>query len=170
MGPTFVHHNMRFDLDFNIEELNDEFHDQKGKGYASYNKPYSVVAWLKAVEVKEPYVLMMDTDMILRAPVDPIALGVRRGNVVSAEYTYLYGTTSGFAGRFLDKALHHRMAQVGGFHIFHREDLRAIAPKWLSYTRKVRARVRVRVGLGSGVGLGSASGGRPARAGACGAR
>ena len=29
--------------------------------------------------------------------------------------------------------------QVGGFHIFHREDLRAIAPKWLGYTRKVRA-------------------------------
>ena len=30
-------------------------------------------------------------------------------------------------------------SQVGGFHIFHREDLRAIAPKWLGYTRKVRA-------------------------------
>ena len=28
---------------------------------------------------------------------------------------------------------------MGGFHIFHREDLRAIAPKWLGYTRKVRA-------------------------------
>jgi len=31
------------------------------------------------------------------------------------------------------------LPQVGGFHIFHREDLRAIAPKWLGYTRKVRA-------------------------------
>ena len=28
---------------------------------------------------------------------------------------------------------------MGGFHIFHREDLRAIAPKWLGYTRKARA-------------------------------
>ena len=34
---------------------------------------------------------------------------------------------------------HYPTSQVGGFHIFHREDLRAIAPKWLGYTRKVRA-------------------------------
>ena len=34
---------------------------------------------------------------------------------------------------------HYPTAQVGGFHIFHREDLRAIAPKWLGYTRKARA-------------------------------
>ena len=29
--------------------------------------------------------------------------------------------------------------QVGGFHIFHREDLRAISPLWLEYTKRVRA-------------------------------
>ena len=129
MGPTFVHKNMRFDHSFNAEELHDEFHDQKGEGYASYNKPYSVTAWLAQVDVKETWILMMDTDMILRAPVDPVAFGVRRGNVVSAEYTYLTGTTSGFASRFIDVSLHNRMAQVGGFHNFHREDLRAISPK-----------------------------------------
>ena len=138
MGPTFVHKNMRFDHEFNDEEMHDEFQDQKGQGYASYNKPYSVTAWLQQVEVKETWVLMMDTDMFLRAPIDPVALGVRRGHVVSAEYTYLHGTTSGFASRFLDESLHARMAQVGGFHIFHREDLRAISPKWLRYTRRVR--------------------------------
>ena len=138
MGPTFVHENMRFDHEFNDDEMNDEFHDQKGRGYASYNKPYSVHAWLEKVDVRETYILMMDTDMLLRAPVDPVALGVRRGNVVSAEYTYLYGTQSGFAKRFVDESLHHRFAQVGGFHIFHREDLRQIAPKWLRFTRRVR--------------------------------
>jgi len=57
---------------------------------------------------------------------------------VSAEYTYLYGTTSGFAKRFLAPGLESRLAQVGGFHIFHREDLRRIAPLWLEYTKKVR--------------------------------
>jgi hypothetical protein len=31
------------------------------------------------------------------------------------------------------------LSQVGGFHIFHVEDLRAIAPLWLDYTKKVRA-------------------------------
>ena len=33
MGPTFVHQNLRFDHVFNDDEMNDEFHDQKGKGY-----------------------------------------------------------------------------------------------------------------------------------------
>lgn len=138
MGPTFVHKNMRYD-EMNEAEKFDQYHDGKGRGYASYNKPYSVMAWLEQTHVEEEMVLMMDTDMFLRAPVDPVALGVRRGNVVSAEYSYLYGTQSGFAKRFLERRLLGRLAQVGGFHIFHREDLRAIAPKWLGYTRKVRA-------------------------------
>ena len=38
---------------------------------ASYNKPYSVSAWLAQREVHETWILMMDTDMFLRAPVDP---------------------------------------------------------------------------------------------------
>ena len=38
----------------------------------------------------------------------------------------------------MSKSLNHRMAQVGGFHIFHREDLRKIAPKWLEYCKQVR--------------------------------
>jgi len=138
MGPTFVHKNMRFDS-ANDAEKDDPFHDQKGQGYASYNKPYSVTAWLEQTDVEEEWILMMDTDMFFRAPVDPVALGVARGNVVSAEYNYLYGTQSGFARRFLDKSLHPRMAQVGGFHIFHREDLRAISPLWLKFTQRVRA-------------------------------
>lgn len=33
MGPTFVHENMRFSQRFNSDEMKDEFHDQKGKGY-----------------------------------------------------------------------------------------------------------------------------------------
>ena len=101
MGPTFVHANMRFDH-VNDVEANDHFHDAKsGHGYASYNKPYSVHAFLEANTVEEEYIVMVDTDMFFLAPVDPASLGVRRGNVVSAEYTYLHGTTSGFADRFI---------------------------------------------------------------------
>ena len=83
MGPTFVHKNLRFDP-MNDAEKSDPFHDMKGTGYASYNKPYSVTEWLKEVDIEEDYVLMMDTDMFLRAPVNPVALGVKRGTVVSA--------------------------------------------------------------------------------------
>ena len=97
------------------------------------------MAWLEQVDVAEDFVLMMDTDMYLRKPIDPLAMGCTRGTVVSAKYSYLYGITSGFARHFIDEALHERMAGVGGFHIFHREDLRQIAPLWLEYTKKVRA-------------------------------
>ena len=62
-------------------------------------------AFLEANTVEEEYIVMVDTDMFFRAPVDPASLGVRRGNVVSAEYTYLHGTTSGFADRFIPKEL-----------------------------------------------------------------
>ena len=106
---------------------------------ASYNKPFSVKAWLEQVDVAEDFILMMDTDMYLRAPIDPSGMGCSRGTVVSAKYSYLYGTTSGFARHFIDESLHERMTGVGGFHIFHREDLRQIAPLWLEFTKKVRA-------------------------------
>ena len=75
MGPTYVHPNMRYDH-MNDAEMHDEYHDMKGTGYASYNKPYSVKAWLENNDVQETWILMMDTDMFLRAPVDPVRLGI----------------------------------------------------------------------------------------------
>lgn len=131
MGPTIVHRNMR----------NDPLVDEKG--YASYNKPFAAMSWLQTRrpfdDGEDEYVLMMDSDMLLRGPIDPIKLGCKRGVVVSAEYTYLVGTKNGLAERFLPASHVSRLAQVGGFHIFHREDLRAIAPRWLEYTKRVRA-------------------------------
>ena len=133
LGPTFLHRNLR----------NDSLVDEVG--YPSYNKPYSVHAWLQSRGIvddqttPDEYILMTDADMIFRKPVDPQALGCKRGVVVSAEYTYLIGTTSGFAERFIAKDLVRRLAQVGGFHIFHAADLRRIAPLWLEYTKRVRA-------------------------------
>ena len=137
IGPTFMHRNLRDD------PLVDEV------GYPSYNKPYSVMAWLEGTRPldgmspeerdADEFILMMDADMVFRDPIDPIALGAARGVVISAEYTYLVGTGTGFAERFIAKELVPKLAQVGGFHIFHREDLRLIAPRWLEYTKRVRA-------------------------------
>ena len=102
---------------------------------------YSLMAWLDQEEIAEDYIMMLDGDMLLREPIDPVALGAARGRVVSAEYTYLVGTEPGrgFAERFIATRLVRRLAQVGGFHIFHKEDLRKIAPLWLEYTKQVRA-------------------------------
>ena len=144
------------------------------EGYPSYNKPYSLMAWLEAEDIAEDYIMMLDGDMLMREPIDPVALGAARGRVVSAEYTYLVGTEPGrgFAERFIATKLVQRLAQVrgwpsrrpqrcpsgplphlnyhplptahyllptqvGGFHIFHKEDLRKIAPLWLEYTKQV---------------------------------
>ena len=128
IGPTFVHHNMRFG-----HPLIDE------TGYPSYNKPASVMFWLAANDIREEFVALLDTDMLLREPLDPRALGARRGVVVSAEYSYLIGTRTNFARRFLSPHEVQLAAQCGGFHIFHREDIRVIAPLWVEYTKRVRA-------------------------------
>lgn len=105
IGPTFVHRNMRDD------PLVDE------KGYPSYNKPYSVMAWLEGrpplPKGEDEYVLMTDADMVFTGPIDPQAYGAARGVVISAEYSYLIGTETGFAKRFIDPALVPRLAQVG---------------------------------------------------------
>ena len=95
--------------------------------------------WLEAVRPTEEFVALLDTDMLLRAPLDARALGARRGVVVSAEYSYLVGTTTALAERFLDAAQRPLAAQCGGFHIFHRDDMAVIAPLWIEYTRRARA-------------------------------
>ena len=128
IGPTFVHHNMRFGHPL-IDEV----------GYPSYNKPASVMFWLEQVDVQEEFIALLDTDMQLRGPLDPVALGARRGVVVSAEYSYLVGTQGKFARRFLEAEEVPLAARCGGFHIFHREDLRVIAPLWIEFTKRVRA-------------------------------
>ena len=43
------------------------------------NKPVAVLDWLQKVDVKEDYVLIIDADMIMRAPVIPADLGAEPG-------------------------------------------------------------------------------------------
>ena len=133
-GPTFVHHNMRFGHPL-VQEV----------GIPNYNKPASVMFFLEQVDVREDYIALLDADMVLREPLDPIALGAKPGVVVSAEYSYLVGTDKSnathekaFARRFLDDHELPLMVRCGGFHIFHREDIRKIAPLWVEFTRRVR--------------------------------
>eukprot|EP00327_Prymnesium_parvum_P002641 CAMPEP_0182834880 /NCGR_PEP_ID=MMETSP0006_2-20121128/21177_1 /TAXON_ID=97485 /ORGANISM="Prymnesium parvum, Strain Texoma1" /LENGTH=94 /DNA_ID=CAMNT_0024963209 /DNA_START=280 /DNA_END=560 /DNA_ORIENTATION=+ len=59
--PTFVHHNMRFGHPTLVDE----------KGYPSYNKPASVMFWLREVDPPEEYIALLDTDMLLLTPLDP---------------------------------------------------------------------------------------------------
>merc|ERR1719163_1718750 len=57
----------------------------------SYNKPGSIMHWVQESEEAKhvDYVLYIDADMLLRRPMDPIALGVKPGVVVSEHVGYL---------------------------------------------------------------------------------
>ena len=60
----------------------------------SYNKPYSVMAWLaakrpldqmsEAQQEADEFVLTTDADMIFRQPIDPVALGAARSSTCAS--------------------------------------------------------------------------------------
>ncbi|KAK1270019.1 hypothetical protein QJS04_geneDACA014047 [Acorus gramineus] len=75
--------------------------------------------------------------MIIRGPIIPWELGAEKGKPVAAYYGYLVGCDNVLAQlhtkhpEFCDK--------VGGLLAMHIDDLRVLAPKWLSKTEEVRA-------------------------------
>jgi hypothetical protein len=125
LGPTFIHPNYRHN------PLN-------GDVSASYNKPASVMHFSREANFTEEFVLFIDADMVLTRPIDPVALGAKRGTVVSEYVPYMIGTDNGMAANFLSPDAVPRAKPVGWYHIFHRDDLRRIAPLWLKYCGRVR--------------------------------
>ncbi len=60
-----------------------------GDVYSAYNKPEAVIDWLAHNEIEEDFVLILDADMIMRAPFIPEDLGAKEGTAISAYYGYL---------------------------------------------------------------------------------
>lgn len=114
-------------------------HPKTGDWYPAINKPAGVVHWLQnnadANDVE--WVVILDADMIIRHPIVPWELGVQRGKPVAALYGYLIGCDNILA------ELHTKHPEycdkVGGLLVMHVDDLRALAPLWLSKTEEVRA-------------------------------
>ncbi|KAL3923736.1 MAG: hypothetical protein SGPRY_004129, partial [Prymnesium sp.] len=79
--------------------------------------PASVMHFTREANFTEEYILFIDADMILVKPIDPVALGAKKGTVVSEYVGYM----------------------IGWYHIFHRDDLKRIAPLWLEFCGKVAA-------------------------------
>ncbi|XP_027773008.1 peptidyl serine alpha-galactosyltransferase isoform X2 [Solanum pennellii] len=106
--------------------------------YPAINKPAGVVHWLKYSKEAEnvDWVVILDADMIIRGPIVPWEIGAEKGKPVSAYYGYLIGCDNILAKlhtkhpEFCDK--------VGGLLAMHIDDLRALAPLWLSKTEEVR--------------------------------
>ena len=129
VGRTFVHPNYRHN------PLN-------GDVSASYNKPASVMHWSSEADFTEEFVLFIDADMLLLKPIDPVAMGAKRGTVVSERVSYMIGTSNKLAAQFLPPEAVPKAKPVGWYHIFHRDDLRQIAPRWLHYCGRVRTEPR----------------------------
>lgn len=125
LGPTFVHPNYR------RNPLN-------GDVSASYNKPASVMHFSTEANFTEEFILFIDADMLLTKPIDPVALGAKKGVVVSEYVPYMIGTNNGMEKQFLPADAAERAKPVGWYHIFHRDDLKRIAPLWLKYCGRVR--------------------------------
>lgn len=106
--------------------------------YPAINKPAGVVHWLNhSQDAKNvDWVVILDADMIIRRPIIPWELGVEKGKPVAAYYGYLIGCDNILA------QLHTKHPEycdkVGGLLVFHIDDLRALAPLWLSKTEEVR--------------------------------
>ena len=124
IGPTFVHHNHRTD---------------EGMNYAAFNKPASINYFVhsNALPAGVEYIMQLDADMTIHRPLDPLAIGVKRGVVLSAPYDYLIGTSTGLPDVFGVKNKH-LQARVGGVHVFQIDDIKRIAPLWLNFTERVR--------------------------------
>ncbi|XP_020260262.1 peptidyl serine alpha-galactosyltransferase isoform X2 [Asparagus officinalis] len=113
-------------------------HPRTGDWYPAINKPAGVVHWLKHSKDAEnvDWVVILDADMIIRGPIIPWELGAEKGKPVAAFYGYLVGCDNILAG------LHTKHPElcdkVGGLLAMHIDDLRALAPMWLSKTEEVR--------------------------------
>ncbi|CAH9084885.1 unnamed protein product [Cuscuta europaea] len=114
-------------------------HPKTGDWYPAINKPAGVLHWLKHSKEAEnvDWVVILDADMIIRGPIVPWELGAEKGRPVAAYYGYLVGCDNVLA------KLHTKHPElcdkVGGVLAMHIDDLRALAPMWLSKTEEVRA-------------------------------
>ena len=160
IGPTFVHKNharISHVRELGPGETVQPFGAMKRDSSPSYNKPGSIMHWVQESQEAKlvDYVLYIDADMLLRLPMDPIALGVRKGVVVSEHVGYLdVGIRNGLAFAFLPEDQAHyagddldnhkpsddgyKHASAGWYHFFHIDDIRQIAHRWLYYCEQMR--------------------------------
>jgi hypothetical protein len=117
--------------------------------YAAYNKPGAVVDFLAKAPARERWVVALDSDMLLHKPFLPEMFNLTRGWAVGAAgYTYLKGVANDLAMRHVRDIpprndtfagpKGRRGDQVGGPYFMLMDDMRKVAPLWLSTTLEMR--------------------------------
>eukprot|EP00775_Hariotina_reticulata_P010387 gene10387-10545_t len=124
-------------------------HPKTGDQYPAYNKPEAVIDWVKHVDVAEQYVVVLDSDMLLRRPFITQEFNLSKGWAVGARYDYMIGVNNPLADKHIPEIprrndtlagpIGRRSDKVGGFYFIHRDDLKAVSTLWLKYTEDVRA-------------------------------
>ncbi|KAJ4960283.1 hypothetical protein NE237_020193 [Protea cynaroides] len=126
------------DLAPTLEVPSMSIHPKTGDWYPAINKPAGIVHWLEHSKDAEnvDWVVILDADMIIRGPIIPWELGAEKGKPVAAYYGYLVGCDNILAQLHTKKP--ELCDKVGGLLAMHIDDLRALAPMWLSKTEEVR--------------------------------
>ncbi|QDZ17981.1 peptidyl serine alpha-galactosyltransferase [Chloropicon primus] len=125
-ADTFVHRNYAV-------------HPDTGDAYPAYNKPYSVLSWLKEAEPEEDFIVFLDADMVITQKISVEAIGAELGRPASALYGYLKGVDPDSYMEVKASVPNVEKAdKVGGFMVMHKEDMKRLAPWWLHYTEEVR--------------------------------
>lgn len=167
LGPTYVHKNHgRIKYTHSLTGMGLPAGARHSDTSPTYNKPASIMHWaLHSEEVKHiDFVLYLDADMVLRTPIDLVELGARRGVVVSEHVAYLdNGIRHGLPRQFIapeavtmagaemshpnydvlsedeDGQNYEKQHAAGGwYHLFHIEDIKRIAPRWLHWCKEMR--------------------------------
>ena len=140
------------DVNYSAKDLTDRFfgaktyvhpnyakHPKTGDNYPAYNKPFSVLHWLRHAEPEEDYIVFLDPDMVIRSKISVEIVGAQIGRPVSAYYGYLEGVDKDSYMEVKAQVPNVDKAQkVGGFMVMHKEDMKRVAPLWLHYTEEVR--------------------------------
>lgn len=124
-------------------------HPRTGDAYLAYNKPEAVIDYLQHVTPEEEWLVVLDSDMIVRKPWQVKDFNLSLGWAVGSNYGYLQGVINDLAERHIPEITKRndnfagpsgrRSDQVGGFFFIHRDDMKRLSPLWLKYTEDVRA-------------------------------
>jgi hypothetical protein len=116
--------------------------------YAAYNKPEAVIDYMDHVDPAEDWMLVLDSDMLIRKPFTYEQFKAKKGLGVGARYDYMIGVNNELAVRHVPEVaprndtlagpIGRRGDMVGGFFFLHKDDLKALSHGWLKYTEDVR--------------------------------
>ena len=76
-------------------------HPRTGDFYAAYNKPQAIVDWLEHITPTENWIIVVDSDVILRRPLVPYDWNISKGWAASASYDYMIGVNNELADRHI---------------------------------------------------------------------